>query len=66
MRGIIQFETSDLNSIMAWYLTGRHSIMELREALNARLREKAEQECEMEDGFPLANRNAYKGRPNCF
>ena len=51
MKEIPQFETSDLNSIMAWYLTGKVSIMELCDILNARLLEKAEASREQEERF---------------
>lgn len=54
---IPQFETSDLNSIMAWYLTGRVTMQQLADALNARLREKAE--------VPQ-DRPRRPIRPNCF
>lgn len=54
---IPQFETEDLNTIMGWYLTGKVTMRQLADALNARLREKAEAAQE-------PRRSAC--RPNCF
>ena len=54
---IPQFEASDLNSIMGWYLTGRVTMQQLADALNIRLREKAEAQ---------QDRPRRVIRPNCF
>jgi hypothetical protein len=63
MRGITQFETSDLNAIMAWYLTGKVTMRQLCDELNARLREKAEQERNLDE---REYRTGNRHRPNCF
>ena len=60
MKEIPQFEINDLNGIMAWYLTGKVAMAELRDALNNRLRDKAEASREMEE------RSRPVLRPNCF
>lgn len=59
MRGLTLFEPGDLNTIMAWYLTGKVTMYQLCDELNAKLRDKAEAERDLEE---------YRRptRPNCF
>lgn len=58
MQNIPQFETGDLNTIMAWYLTGKVTMRDLCDALNERLREKVERAQGPHAG-PVR-------QPNCF
>ena len=61
MKEIPQFETSDLNTTMAWYLTGKVTMRQLCDELNAQLRAKVEQERELDEQSGHAPR-----RPSCF
>jgi len=60
VKEIPQFEPGDLNTIMAWYLTGKVTMRQLCDELNAKLRDKAEASREREE----QSRPVY--RPNCF
>jgi hypothetical protein len=60
MRGILQFDEHELTEILVRFHRGKHSIRETREAINARLREKAEAERELEESMPRQT------RPNRF
>lgn len=60
MKKIPQFEPADLNTTMAWYLTGKVTLAQLCDELNARLREKAEAFRELEEQTRPVH------RPNCF
>jgi hypothetical protein len=59
---IPKFEPGDLNSIMAWYLTGKVTMSQLCDELNARLQEKAEREHDA----ALADARRRGFRPNCY
>lgn len=61
MKEILQFSPGDLNTTMAWYLTGRVTMRQLCDELNAKLRDKAERLREQEElNIP------GRCRPNCF
>lgn len=75
MKEIPQFEPGDLNTTMAWYLTGKVTMQQLCDELNTRLREKAEASRELDERnreeedcrrWSAECDRAITRRPNCF